>query len=96
MFIDFFCCSALNLNFTQLENLLLRSKDDITDIMLADFGESRFLNLQDEMMKTTVGTPSYVAPEVLESKQGYGIEVGHVGGWCHGLRNALWILALSS
>ena len=41
--------------------------------MLADFGVSRLSG--NRMMKTTVGTPTYIAPEILESETGYGQEV---------------------
>jgi len=47
------------------ENLLLKSKDNDTDVRLADFGISRFFD--EGFMKTTCGTPAYTAPEVLES-----------------------------
>jgi serine/threonine protein kinase len=42
------------------ENLLLKSKDDDTDVRLADFGISRFYD--EGFMKTTCGTPAYTAP----------------------------------
>eukprot|EP00928_Gymnodinium_smaydae_P011864 TRINITY_DN1433_c1_g1_i1.p1 TRINITY_DN1433_c1_g1~~TRINITY_DN1433_c1_g1_i1.p1 ORF type:complete len:512 (-),score=87.25 TRINITY_DN1433_c1_g1_i1:158-1660(-) len=46
------------------ENLLLHSKDDDSPLKLVDFGCSRtFTN--GEMMTTFVGTPLYVAPQVL-------------------------------
>ena len=42
------------------ENLLLKSKDNDTDVRLADFGISRFFD--EGFMKTTCGTPAYTAP----------------------------------
>jgi len=58
------------------ENLLLRSKDDATTVCIADFGLSKIVG-QKTMMATACGTPSYVAPEVLnpDKSQGYGPEV---------------------
>ncbi|GAM28300.1 hypothetical protein SAMD00019534_114760, partial [Acytostelium subglobosum LB1] len=47
------------------ENLLLKSEEDLT-ITLSDFGLSKILG-DDTFMKTTCGTPSYVAPEVLKN-----------------------------
>jgi len=58
------------------ENLLLRSKDDATVVCIADFGLSKIVG-QKTMMATACGTPSYVAPEVLnpDKSAGYGPEV---------------------
>merc|ERR1712137_956515 len=56
-----------------LENLLLKSKDNDTDIKLADFGLSKIVG-QEVLMQTACGTPGYVAPEILQAK-GYGKEV---------------------
>ncbi|GAM22807.1 hypothetical protein SAMD00019534_059820 [Acytostelium subglobosum LB1] len=47
------------------ENLLLKNEKDLT-IALSDFGLSKIL-ADDVFMKTTCGTPSYVAPEVLNN-----------------------------
>eukprot|EP00012_Vannella_robusta_P005522 CAMPEP_0206199686 /NCGR_PEP_ID=MMETSP0166-20121206/10413_1 /ASSEMBLY_ACC=CAM_ASM_000260 /TAXON_ID=95228 /ORGANISM="Vannella robusta, Strain DIVA3 518/3/11/1/6" /LENGTH=436 /DNA_ID=CAMNT_0053617843 /DNA_START=1056 /DNA_END=2363 /DNA_ORIENTATION=+ len=55
------------------ENLLLKSKDNDTDIKLADFGLSKIVG-QEVLMQTACGTPGYVAPEILQAK-GYGKEV---------------------
>ena len=52
---------------------MLRSKEDDTDVMLADFGLSRYFG--DSIIQTTCGTPTYIAPEILESDSGYGPEV---------------------
>jgi serine/threonine protein kinase len=49
------------------ENLLLRSKTDDTDIVLADFG---FAQLTDgKSLQQVCGTPDYVAPEVLNNEK---------------------------
>lgn len=55
------------------ENLLLKTKDTLTDVKIADFGLSRIVN-ESAIMRTACGTPTYVAPEVLQNT-GYGPEV---------------------
>jgi len=55
------------------ENLLLKDKNSISEVKLADFGLSKIVS-QQVMMQTACGTPGYVAPEVLKA-QGYGPEV---------------------
>ena len=57
-----------------IENLLLRSRSNDYDVMLADFGLSRYFG-ESMIMKTTCGTPTYIAPEILQSDKGYGPEV---------------------
>jgi calcium/calmodulin-dependent protein kinase I len=64
------------------ENLLYASNDprnpDYNTIKVADFGLAKFVT-ESSMMKTTCGTPGYVAPEVLDPylpfTNGYGPEV---------------------
>jgi len=55
------------------ENLLLKTADNDLEVALADFGLSKIVG-QQMMMQTACGTPSYVAPEVLNAS-GYGKEV---------------------
>jgi len=55
------------------ENILLAHVSSDTDVKLADFGLSRMID-ESTMMKTACGTPTYVAPEVLQAT-GYGTEV---------------------
>lgn len=55
------------------ENLLLKRPDNDLEIAIADFGLSKIVG-QQMMMQTACGTPSYVAPEVLNAS-GYGNEV---------------------
>eukprot|EP00618_Florenciella_parvula_P001215 CAMPEP_0119544852 /NCGR_PEP_ID=MMETSP1344-20130328/54943_1 /TAXON_ID=236787 /ORGANISM="Florenciella parvula, Strain CCMP2471" /LENGTH=561 /DNA_ID=CAMNT_0007589359 /DNA_START=102 /DNA_END=1787 /DNA_ORIENTATION=- len=61
-------CHNLNIIHRDLkpENFLFRDKTDESDLVIIDFGLSRF-GPQDEgeFMKTRVGTPYYIAPEVL-------------------------------
>lgn len=50
------------------ENLILRSKNDDTDLCLADFGLADYYNPKGGYMFSRCGTPGYVAPEVLADK----------------------------
>eukprot|EP01102_Stenamoeba_stenopodia_P000837 TRINITY_DN10788_c0_g1_i1.p1 TRINITY_DN10788_c0_g1~~TRINITY_DN10788_c0_g1_i1.p1 ORF type:complete len:451 (+),score=152.51 TRINITY_DN10788_c0_g1_i1:58-1410(+) len=60
------------------ENILLVSNDDDTTIKLTDFGVSRSFG-DEELMKTLVGTPQYLAPEIIKkgrgSQEGYTVAV---------------------
>ena len=55
------------------ENLLLVKEGEPTNIVITDFGLSKFA-APHEAMKAACGTLSYVAPEVLRM-EGYGKEV---------------------
>jgi serine/threonine protein kinase len=46
------------------ENLLLKSKDNDHDLVIADLGLATFVNIKDILFKRC-GTPGFVAPEVL-------------------------------
>lgn len=50
----------------QPENILLATDEKETLIKVTDFGLSKFVG-ETSLMKTLCGTPSYLAPEVLES-----------------------------
>ena len=50
----------------QPENILLASDGEETLIKVTDFGLSKFVG-ENSLMQTLCGTPSYLAPEVLES-----------------------------
>ncbi len=58
------------MSFTQPENILFRTKEPESDLVLTDFGLSGVLH-DNEIMKTTCGTPGYMAPEII-LKTGYG------------------------
>lgn len=47
------------------ENLILNSKDDDSDVRIADFGLASFIK-EGELLKLRCGSPGYVAPELLE------------------------------
>ncbi|KAJ3337730.1 hypothetical protein HDU91_001394, partial [Kappamyces sp. JEL0680] len=55
------------------ENLLFKSRDQNSDLLIADFGLSKILDpgSGDEYLRTTCGTPGYMAPEVV-LKKGHG------------------------
>lgn len=57
------------------ENIMYKSKSDKSnaEIKIIDFGLSKFKSANQSKMKTTWGTPYYVAPEVLDGS-GYGQE----------------------
>jgi len=54
------------------ENILICSDGYIK---LTDFGLSKLLNKYTSLSQTMCGTPKYLAPEIITSKKGYGIEV---------------------
>ena len=67
------------------ENLLLDAHDNLK---ISDFGLSAVLNKGEgnELLKTTCGTPSYVAPEVLKSNtSGDGYDGIPVDNWSSGI-----------
>ncbi|CAO0803394.1 unnamed protein product [Mucor circinelloides] len=47
------------------ENLLFQTAGDDSNLMITDFGLSKILKAQDDILTTACGTPGYVAPEVL-------------------------------
>lgn len=59
------------------ENLLYSSDEEGAPLKITDFGVARFLQ-HNHIATTAVGTPHYVAPEVIHGK-GYGREVDFWG-----------------
>ncbi|KAI9473607.1 MAG: kinase-like domain-containing protein [Benjaminiella poitrasii] len=54
------------------ENLLFRTKEEDSDLLIADFGLSRIIDTDRfHTLKTTCGTPGYMAPEIFK-KTGHG------------------------
>ena len=49
----------------KLENLLLARPNDISSVVIADFGLARNAVNARQVFSTQCGTPSYVAPEIL-------------------------------
>ncbi|KAI3601465.1 calcium calmodulin-dependent protein [Moniliophthora roreri] len=53
------------------ENILYRTKDEHSDIVIADFGIAKHLHSPEEQLHSLAGSIGYVAPEVL-SNEGHG------------------------
>jgi len=49
--------------------------NDAMEIKLGDFGLATKLDFDGERKRTICGTPNYIAPEVLEGKNGHSYEV---------------------
>lgn len=73
-------CHAANIVHKDLkpENVLLEKKKDIGSIKLIDFGTAQKFEAG-EKMTTVIGTPYYVAPEVLEGSYDEKCDVWGVG-----------------
>lgn len=57
------------------ENLLFRTAEDNSDLLIADFGLSRIMDEEQfHVLTTTCGTPGYMAPEIFK-KTGHGKSV---------------------
>ncbi|KAG6843257.1 hypothetical protein H0H93_001645, partial [Arthromyces matolae] len=50
------------------ENILYRTKDEDSDVVIADFGIAKHLHSADEQLYQVAGSLGYVAPEVLNMK----------------------------
>ena len=50
------------------ENLLLASKSNNSDLMIADFGLATVLESPEQKLYSRCGSPGYVAPELLQEK----------------------------
>ena len=57
------CCSANTSLHVQPENILFRTKNMDSDIMIADFGLSKLVN-DTSLLSTACGTPNYVGMDV--------------------------------
>lgn len=60
------------------ENILVENKDDKTEVKLIDFGFSRKYD-SNEKMHTILGTPFYIAPEVLKGAYDEKCDVWSIG-----------------
>lgn len=56
----------------KLGNLFLNDK---LEVKLGDFGLATKLEFDGEKKRTICGTPNYIAPEILEGKNGHSYEV---------------------
>ncbi|KAI7905064.1 kinase-like domain-containing protein [Cokeromyces recurvatus] len=53
------------LHYLHERDLLFQTAEDNANLMITDFGLSKILKGQDDILTTACGTPGYVAPEVL-------------------------------
>lgn len=62
------------------ENLLLRDEDGVKRLKLADFGFANIVG-DKSFLQSVVGTPAYVAPEILKKSKGYqkGADMWSIG-----------------
>ncbi|ORX89155.1 Pkinase-domain-containing protein [Basidiobolus meristosporus CBS 931.73] len=66
------CTKKPSVHSEQPENLLFRTRAEDADLLVADFGLSRIIDKDTvSVLRTTCGTPGYMAPEVL-AKTGHG------------------------
>ena len=56
------------------ENVMLKFKGDLSHVKLIDFGMSKLFSPGENMTKSRLGTPGYIAPEVIQGK-GYDVAV---------------------
>ncbi|GAA5809353.1 hypothetical protein MFLAVUS_002761 [Mucor flavus] len=62
------------------ENLLFKTPEEDADLLITDFGLSKLLKNNNEILTTACGTPGYVAPEVLlGSGHGKPVDIWSVG-----------------
>ena len=76
----------------QPENILLSTDDLETLIKVTDFGLSKFVDAG-SIMKTFCGTPTYLAPEILETA-GTGAYTKSIDVWSLGVILFIWYVAI--
>lgn len=74
-------CHSLGIVHRDLkpENFLFLTDSEDSPIKIIDFGLSRHKDADDSMMKTKVGTPYYVAPEVLRREYNEACDIWSIG-----------------
>ncbi|VEL21388.1 unnamed protein product, partial [Protopolystoma xenopodis] len=70
------------------ENILLSGPDNRCLIKVTDFGLSKLVD-SNTMLRTFCGTPTYLAPEILESA-GSGVYTSAVDVWSLGVILYIW------
>lgn len=62
------------------ENLILRTKNNLNDIVLGDFGLADFYKFDGNYLYRRCGTPGYVAPEILRGMPyDYKVDIYSIG-----------------
>ena len=61
------------------ENILFENKSESSDIKIIDFGVSRQFFKKNDELNSIVGTPYYVAPEVLSGKYDKKVDIWSIG-----------------
>ena len=64
--------SKINFPSLKLGNLFLNDK---MEVKIGDFGLATKLEFDGDRKRTICGTPNYIAPEILEGKNGHSYEV---------------------
>lgn len=73
-------CFKANVTDLKLENILYLSPDQISSLVLIDFGLAKILNTEDDALTTRHGSLIYVAPEViLEESHGKLVDIWSTG-----------------
>ena len=65
------------------ENILYSSKDDHAEVKLIDFGLAKKADRSLRTYQTIVGTPYYVAPEVIDGNYTYSCDIWSIGVVLH-------------
>lgn len=61
------------------ENIIFENQSETSDIKIIDFGVSRKFFKNNEELNSIVGTPYYVAPEVLDGKYDKKVDIWSIG-----------------
>jgi calcium-dependent protein kinase len=78
-------CHSKNIVHRDLkpENILFENDNDDDDVMITDFGLSKQLSHEQEILSSMVGTPYYMAPEVLKCSYSCKCDIWSIGIICY-------------